>query len=98
MVLLPIFAHQTVTLQCGCLNLWYNTKHVSMLQSTASCPVSVKCLWVIELTDVRIALVIETDLIGIPPAICFGNSYFKLNINCYQLFSSPAGNVEGTTH
>lgn len=69
-----------------------------MLQSTVSCPVSVKFLWVIELTDVRIALVIETDLIGIPPTICFWNSYFKLNINCYELFTSPAGNVEEKIH
>lgn len=69
-----------------------------MLQSAVSCPVSVTFLWVIELTGLRIAFVIETDLIGIPPAICFGNSYFKLNINLYQLFSSPAGKVEVKTH
>lgn len=98
LVLLPRFAHQAVTLECQCLNLCCNTEHLSMLQSAAPHPVSVTFLWITELTDVRTASVIGTDLIGIPPAICFGNSCFKLNINCYQLFTCPGGNVEGKTH
>lgn len=72
LVLLPIFAHQTVTLRCGCLNLQYSSEHFSTLQSTVSCPVSVTFLWVIELTDLRIGLAIETDLIGIHQQYALG--------------------------
>lgn len=66
-----------------------------MHQSTVSRPVSVTFLWVIGLTDVKTASVMEADIIGIPPGMCFRNSYFKLNINCYQLFTHSFGNVEG---
>lgn len=68
-----------------------------MQQSTVSRPVFVTFLWVIELTDVKTVSMIKADIIGIPPGMCCGSSYFKLNINCYQLFTHSAGNKEGKT-
>lgn len=66
--------------------------------SQVSCPIAVKFLWVTELTDVTAIRVMQTDLIGIPPAICFGNSWLKLNLSCYQLFTSPSGKCWRKTH